>query len=180
MSGSSAVAIQAKWKPREWTAFHESIVIRSMLGKSNTEIATEIGYTPQHVSNILNSPEASMARRRVLEVLRTGVASSIDERLSDLADKAVVRLSQVMNDDELFEKSPFAVVDRGLSILRGVGRLKTQSDINAANQTNIKSAIFMSPGDAELLRLGIQKADEAQRLHGPIKTEVEVVPEAAD
>src|SRR6266702_5236825 len=144
-----------KWRPKKWEAMHEQIVVLSCLGRSNKQIAELFGYTPQHICNILGTPEASLVRRRVLDNLRDSVKSNLDQSLEDLADQSVIRLKEVMFDDELFEKSPFAVVDRGLAVLRGVGRLKSGSD----NSTNVNKAIILSAEDSKILREGAARAD---------------------
>ena len=157
-----------KWRPRKWEAMHEQIVVLSCLGRSNKQIAEIFGYTPQHICNILGTPEASLVRRRVLDNLRDSVKSNLDQSLEDLADQSVIRLKEVMFDDDLFEKSPFAVVDRGLAVLRGVGRLKSGDD----NSTKVGKAIIMSSEDAKKLIEGTAAADEAKRLNPPRKEEV--------
>lgn len=157
-----------KWQPRKWEAMHEQMVILSTLGRSNVSIAEMFGYTPQHVCNVLNTPQADLIRRRVLDNLRESATKQIDGSLEDLADQSLVRMKQIMYDDDLFEKSPFAVVDRGLSILRGVGKLRSEQSMN----TNVKNAIFMSKEDASALLDGMKAADEAKRLN-PVPIEVE-------
>lgn len=156
-----------KWRPKKWEALYEQMVILSTLGKSNVEIGAHFGYTPQHVSNVLNSPEAALTRRRILEVLRETAHQGIDQSMKDLEEQSITRLKQVMYNDELFEKSPFAVVDRGLQVLKGVGRFKT-----AEGGTNIGRAVFIDVETAKVLREGIARADEAKRLNAPEPIEV--------
>src|SRR5437773_2028363 len=149
-----------RWRPRKWEAMYEQIVILSTLGKSNVDLAAHFGYTPQHICNILASPEASLTRRRVLEVLRDSAHQGIDESMRDLEEQSIARLKTLMYDDELYNKSPFAVVDRGLQILKGVGRFKTGDE-----KLNVGKAVFIDSESAKILREGITKADEAKRLN---------------
>lgn len=165
----------AKWQPKKWEAMHEQIVLLSTLGRSNVQIAQMFGYTPQHICNILNTPEASLIRRRVLENLRESVKSSMDQKMDDLADQSVHRLTELMYDDDLYSKSPFQVVDRGLAILRGVGKMKSG---DAPGTGPIKNAIIMSSEDAKMLKEGAERAIEARKLNAP--KEIEVEPAAAD
>ena len=164
-----------KWRPRRWEAMHEEIVLLSCIGKSNAEIAAQFKYTPQHISNILNCPEAAITRRRALEVLRIGAHASITDRLKDLEDQAVKRLQEVMYDDELFTKSPFAVVDRGLQLLKGVGRLKGTEDGKApANRI-----LILDAESSKMLKEGLAASKEAHRLNPPEAFE-EIVIEKKD
>lgn len=157
-----------KWQPKKWEAMHEQMVILSTLGRSNVDIARMFGYTPQHIANVLTTPQADICRRRVLDNLRESAVKQIDGSLEDLADQSLVRLKQVMYDDDLFEKSPFAVVDRGISVLRGVGKLRAESSPGM----NVKNALFMAKEDAAALLEGMKAADEAKRLN-PVPVEVE-------
>jgi hypothetical protein len=160
-----------KWQPKRWEAMHEQMVLMSTLGRSNVAIAEAFGYTPQHVCNVLNTPQADIIRRRVLNTLRESAVKQIDGSLEDLADQSIVRLKQVMYDDDLFSKSPFAVVDRGISVLRGIGKLRAEN----APGVNVKNAIFMTPEDAKTLHDGMTRADEAKRLNPtPIEVEAKV------
>lgn len=156
-------AVLERWKPKKWEPFHEQIVALSCMGRSNKEIAETFGYTPQHISNIINTPQAALVRRRILTNLQEKVDAGIPRRLGDLADKATQRVAQVLFDDNLFERSPFAVVDRSLAVLRGVGKLKTVSEMEGGNKTN--NTIIFTSEDAADIRAGLAKAREASERH---------------
>src|SRR5689334_12260583 len=97
-----------RWQPKRWEAMHEQMVIMSALGRSNVEIARTFGYSAQQVCNILNSDEASIVRARVLDQLRKTAVKQLDGSLEDLATQSIIRMKEVMYDDDLFAKSPFA------------------------------------------------------------------------
>lgn len=159
-----------RWRPKEWTPIYEQIVILSAMGHSNKQLAETFKYSPQQISNIVCTPEAKLTRRRVLESLQQKAEDGIPTRLSVLADKATQRIAQVLHDDALFERSPFAVVDRGLSLLRGVGKLKTAAEADSqASQQNI---LILAGEDASEIRAGLKKAREARDNH-PVGIEVE-------
>lgn len=61
---------------RLW-AHHHEMIARKAMGETNIEIAQDMGYTPQTVSNIVNSP-VGIAK---IEQIVTG----IDERAMDIA-----------------------------------------------------------------------------------------------
>src|SRR5713101_2240938 len=152
-----------RWRPKEWTPIYEQIVILSAMGHSNKQLAEAFKYSTQQISNIVCTPEAKLTRRRVLESLQQKAEDGIPTRLSALADKATQRLAQVLHDDALFERSPFAVVDHGLSLLRGVNKLKTASEADhAGNQPDI---LILTGEDAQDFRDGIKKAREAREKH---------------
>lgn len=158
-----------RWRPKEWTPVYEQIVVLSCgMNRSNVELGEMFGFTPQHISNILNTPEASLVRRRVLETLREKVDGGLPKRLSDLADKATQRVAQVMYDDAVFERSPFAVVDRALRVLAGVGRLRNAETPPGDTTNNI---LVLSGEAAQDIRDGLRKSREAREMH-----EIEVLP----
>lgn len=159
-----------RWRPKEWTPVYEQIVILSCgMNKSNKELGDMFGFTPQHISNILCTPEASLVRRRVLETLREKVDGGLPRRLSDLADKATQRVAQVLYDDAIFERSPFAVVDRSLAVLRGVGKLRSAEEAKGDTTNNV---LILAGETANELRDGLRKAREAQ-LKNPVEIVVE-------
>lgn len=151
-----------RWQPKKWEAMHEQMVIMSALGRSNVEIAKTFGYSAQQVCNILASDEATIVRARTLDTLRKTAVKQLDGALEDLATQSIIRMKEVMYDDDLFTKSPFAVVDRGLAILRGVGKLRADGASSAAPRT-----IVMSTEDAAAIAAGLKVADEAKRLNAP-------------
>lgn len=160
-----------KWVPKRWEIWHEQVVALSCIGKSNTEIASHFGYTPQHISNILNTPEASLVRRRLLDNLRERIDTSIPAKLDMIALKAVERLDSLINNDEIYERSPFAVVDRGLQVIKGLQHLKDKTDGVVKERT-----IIMPPEIALRLAAGLEKAREARRLNDGEVVEVNVEP----
>lgn len=156
----------AKWAPKKWQPMYEEMVALSCAGRSNKTIAEKFGYTEQHISTILNCPKAKMVRRDMLELLRKSVESRMEERVKDLQDVALKRLTQVLTDDRLYEASPFAVVDRGLQVLKGTGVLRSEAAAGSGG-INAKNAIFIGGEAADAIREGLKAADEARRLHSP-------------
>jgi hypothetical protein len=159
---SGRAAKFTRWRPKKWHVMYDQIVALDTIGKSRDEIAKLFGYTPQHVSNIVNCPEAAITRGRLLEQLNARSVEKLSASLETLAVQAKKRLAQVLYDDDLFERSPFAVVDRGLTVLAGVGRLKTKAE---ASKMNVERAIIFTSDDAKAIQESLKKADIARKLH---------------
>src|SRR6266850_7034341 len=74
-----------KWKPKRWHPVYEEIVLLGALGYANTEIAREKGFTKEHVSNVLNTPQAKMIQAIILKQMEkkreTVMEETIDMRL---------------------------------------------------------------------------------------------------
>lgn len=151
-----------KWKPRKWDVVYDQIVVLDTLGKPQKEIAEMFGYTVQHVSNIVNCPQASLTRGKVLDHLSKNAIAKISDNLEALAVQAKKRVAQVLYDDDLYARSPFAVVDRGIAVLRGVNKLRSEGE---ASKVRVDRAIIFTADDAKAVREALTKADEALTKH---------------
>lgn len=152
-----------KWVPKRWRPEYERIVAYAVLGLPNTVIADKVNKTPQHISNILNLPEAQRRQLELLEKLKKQVDISIPETLEYVAQKTTERLKSLIDNDELFEKSPFAVIDRGMDVLKGLSHLRGGG--NGSGPTVNGNVIILPAGAAQNLMEGLSKADEAVRMH---------------
>ena len=150
-----------KWEPTRWEPIYEQFVALSCIGYSNKYIADLFKYTPVHISNVLNSKQGKKLKALILERLRSTVTSTIDKRLEDIADKTVERLTNLVNDDELFDKSPFAVVDRGIAVLKGLSHLKPD---DTRSPLNINKALILSDAAASTLARAMEKSDRAKEI----------------
>lgn len=164
-------AVSKKWRPVKWESMYDEWIVRSCLGESNLAIAERFKYTPQHVSNILNTPQAKLLRRQLMESLRKNIELKTEERIAHLQDKAFQRLTQLLDDDKLQESHPFAMADRAMSILKGVGVMRPES----GNTVDARGANIFSAEVSKLIAEGMAKAKEA-RLLNPGSVAVDVTP----
>lgn len=166
-------AITKKWRPTKWEPMYDEWIVRSCLGESNLAIAGRYKYTPQHVCTILNTPQAKILRRQLMESLRKGIELKTEERLAHLQDKAFQRLTQLMDDDKQMESHPFAMADRSMAILKGLGIFKVDGGTVINNN---KNSIFTAEVSA-IIGEGIKKAQEARLLNpGTGTVAVDVTP----
>ena len=162
-------ATATRWEPKVWEVNYEEIVIASTIGLSNEELAKKFNFTPQHISNILQTPQAALTRRRILDELQKRALDSIPQRMTAIADKAVQRLHNLLHDDERYAQSPFAVVDRGLQVLKGVGVLREEKNMQ------VDKAIILTGEQSTDLLEGLVKANRAKDLNKGIFIEAEVI-----
>ena len=153
-----------KWQPKKWRPEYDRIVGYSVLGKSNIEIAVTFGLTKEHVSTILNLPQAKELAEKLAIATKERMLSNIPETLDYVARKTTERLKQMIDNDDLFEKSPFAVIDRGVDVLKGLQHLKGGG--NGSTGINVGNAIIVPADQAKDFFGGMTKADEARRLNG--------------
>jgi len=155
-----------RWKPKVWRPEYDRMVAFSVCGKSNIWIAKQLGFTPEHVSNILHQDEAVALAERLQQKLRENIEINIPTVLDEIAVKSVERLKAIMDNDELFQKSPFAVVDRGMDVLKGLNHLRTKGESsNNGNTTNI-GTVIIAPNQTSDILDGLERVKEVKRIHG--------------
>lgn len=148
----------SRW-PKKWDPMYEQWVVLSAAGKSNKDIAELYNYTPQQVSNILTSPMAQIARRKIYDALHKGIEEGIPKRLEMLADKAVQRVAEVLYDDDLASRSPFQVADRSIMVLKGLGKMR---DETKAGNTHTERTLVLPLELALQIKNGMQSLKRAQ------------------
>jgi hypothetical protein len=156
-----------KWVPKKWKPEYERIVGLSCLGESNKKIAQMMGFTPEHVSTILNLPQAEELRELVLSKLREKNVESATEVLGRIGIKTAVLLEKAIDNKQFTEnpKTMFALIDRGLDVLRGTGLLRT-TGVSGSAGVAAQNALVLQGDAADRFVEGMIKADESKRIHG--------------
>lgn len=165
-----------KWNPRKWHPVYEEVVLLSAMGYKNIEIAERMGYTAVHISNILNTKQAEVILGVIEHRMRNKhidvKEKSIEERFEALATKAVKRCEDVINDDELAEKSPFGVFDRSIKFLRAVGKIKDPEE-EKETRADFRIPVAAAAG----IREGLRLAMEVRNRHAlPVGESIELQP----
>lgn len=157
---------RVKWRPKEWRVEYSRIVGYSALGMGNEAIGLKVGFTKEHVSSILNMPRAKELMAVLLTKLEAKITDNIPEVLNESAIIASKRINEVLKDDVLARKSPFAVAGLALDVLKGVGHLKGGGNGApvAPNVTNV-GAVIISPNQQSSIMDGLQKIQEVRMLH---------------
>jgi len=150
-----------KWVPKTWEIWMTEAVLLSSKGMSNTELATHFNVTPQHISNITNTPQAALIRREVMDALQERVQTTTVRRLESIASKTVERLDRMVHDDAAFKESPFQIIDRGMKVLEGIGKLQRKD----AGKINVDKAIILSGQHSFELLEGMREAEEVKKLY---------------
>lgn len=157
--------VLTKWKPKKWQPEYERMVAYSFMGMSNKMIALKMGYTPVHVSNVLNLEEAEALRLQLMARMRENVTVNIPSVLEQVAGETAQRLLSLMKDDTKFEttQSSLAIIDRGMDVLKGLRHLKSDkpSDSSGINATNV----IIGGAAADNLIAGLNKANEVRQIH---------------
>lgn len=149
-----------KWNPKKWHPVYEDIVLQSCLGFSNIEIAKDRGYTPQHISNILNTPQATIIRTQLIKQIERKRSESIEARLEKLAYKAMDRIEDVMMNDEFANKEKLGIFDRSITVLKSVGKIKPEGGMTVNNNTMI-----ISDEGLKRIEAAFKLSSDAEKLH---------------
>jgi hypothetical protein len=149
-----------KWEPLKWEANYEEIVNLSTRGYSNTYLAQKFGYHKQHISNILQTTEAQTIRSQVIEHMRAGSIKNAEERLAACYETATKRIYDTLHDDELYENAKLSVMDRSMSFLTRMGKMKGEND----NSTTTNNVVIGDEAAARILA-GLRLSDQAKSMH---------------
>lgn len=152
--------INPKWNPSKWHPEYEKVVGLATLGYTNIQISQMVGYSKEHVSNILNTPTAKTLLFKASRRLRETVFERMEDRLESIASKTVERMHELIHDDEKFDQKPLAIIDRGIKIMQGIGKLKTENNSTVNNNGPVITGEAM-----QILMEGMSKADAAKKLH---------------
>lgn len=138
-----------RYKPKRWHPEFDLIVISSIAGKDNEELARIFGYTPQHISNILCTEQAQEIRNKVRSDIDTTFTKDIKDRLNDINEGAIKSLEQffVTERETRYEASPFLFVDRAMRYLDKQNN-NPNPNPNAVNNGTINNFNFNHPTKA--------------------------------
>ncbi len=162
-----------KWVPKRWRPEYEVIVSLSSTGLSHQAVADRFfelsgtRYTIQHISNIVNTPEAKNFQAKTVAHIRGNFVESVSDHLERANHKAINIVEKLLDDGDKYEESPFNVIDRALAFMKITSK-PTQVATPAAvvNNNNNNSVMVMTADAAKIIREGTSKADEVARLYG--------------
>lgn len=166
-----------KWDPQKWEPAYDLMVILS-LTKSNKDIAEYLGYTPEHVSNVLTSPTGYEKKAEIIQQGRDKLAGTLQARAAQVADLGMKRLHEILNDDVIMKKPAiaFAAIDRAFAAKKtfipepekknSVTLVQGNVNNTSITQNVDKQAIFTGP-QTEAIASGLEKLAEIKKLHAP-------------
>lgn len=128
-----------RYAPKRWKPEFSLIVMDSISGMENDEIAEKYGYTKQHISNILCTSQAAEMRRNVQTKINEHFEGSLKERLAVVQEQAVRHIEDFISARNGFEnvkKDPFGFIDRVIKVAGSGGSLGDKSGSNNVSVTN--------------------------------------------
>lgn len=105
-----------KWKPKVWRPEYERAVAMSAMGVSNKEIARCLSFTPEFISMILCLEESKLRMQEFTSRLKEQNNIDVIEVGTKVLGKTLQRLSDMLDNEDKFQESPFSIIDRGLRV----------------------------------------------------------------
>lgn len=142
-----------RYKPVKWEPKFNQIVFDYLAvpGITHEELGKKYEFSPAHIGNILNSPQAGLIKESLSNNIVSRNQESIPILLATSAKKVVQRVADFMSDDDLYTRNPFAFIDRTLKIGAAIGAIK--EDGNGVNNTPSVSNTQINIGDSAIKEL---------------------------
>ncbi len=152
-----------KWAPKTWKPIHEEIVALHCAGAPHAMIAAKLNKSEQYVSRICNTPQAAIIKRHALALMVKNNRDFQEERFSQMAARAMERISDVLEDDQLAKDEPFAVVDKAFKLLSQTGVIGPKKD-SGDTHIHAKNVTVNSLKQTAIIELkdGLAKATEVR------------------
>lgn len=148
-----------KWQPKKWKMEYEKVVMYDLMGLKGYEIAEKMGYTPQHVYNILGCDEAIAITKALINRTRRDKGVDIAGNITEIQELTVKRLRDCLKDDTTFEESRLGFISKGIDVMKGVGDY-----LKAQPSTQINNQFTIPPSVADRFLEGLEKSDRAREL----------------
>ncbi len=156
---------------QNWQPIHTAIVM-AMLQKNHVEtVATEFGYHPVHIRNLMRTPQARKIREQVqAEVLKDRI-ENFDHNVAAACVTAFDNMMEFINNKEMKERNPFGFFDKNLAALNALNKMKgsptpEHSEGNRGNTTNnVQVNVINTPEVRDQLSKGLESLMLAQELH---------------
>lgn len=151
--GKNILRKNPKWQPREWRPVYAQIVFADSIGLPNTEIGLKYGFTAQHISNILNLPQAIRLREQLANRIQERMLDGIPGRLEVIADNAVKNIEAVIGNEELLNKAPMQMLRSSMEYLKLQGKLTGDSP-----KTTVNNTLVIGDAGAKQMLEGLMKS----------------------
>lgn len=148
-----------KWQPKKWKMEYEKVVMYDLMGLKGYEIAEKMGFTPQHVYNILGCDEAIAITKALISRTRRDKGKDIAGNITEIQELTVKRLRDCLKNDDDFNESKIGFITKGIDVMKGVGDYLKQ-----VPSTQVNNQFTIPPSVADRFLEGLEKSDRAREL----------------
>jgi hypothetical protein len=158
-----------KWQPGVWLPEYEMIVAESCKGRSNEDIANQYNFTPQHISNILNTEEARAIKQEVVKAIRSKSLELMKVQYSEIEEKSISNIHEVLHESVTAENM-FGMFDRSIVALKGLGKLQEEAKAGVVNN-NTTNVMVINNGQETAITKGLKDLVDIATLHKNVNGE---------
>jgi len=159
---------EKRWNPTDWRPEYEQVLAMTCRGLSNIYIAEKFNLTPQHISNIINSEQGKLIQKEFIQGIRQFQVEQGEELIGGIQNKAIQRIQEMFENDELAQESPFGVHDRAVGFLKAIGKFQSEKVVENQTTTINNTTILKQETVLNQLNIGLGKANEARRLNSGV------------
>lgn len=165
--GGAANQYNKNWKP-----IHTSIVLDYAQGRSISQLAEKYGFASSTIGNIVRTKKA----RGILARIEGNILRNGTESFPDAVKKGKIlafqRMQELLQNDTLAEKAPFAFFDKAAKSFELFAKYETpeSSDPKSVQNTNVQMNIFSNPEQVSALTDGLNKALEVSQRYAELSS----------
>lgn len=145
----------ASYIVKDWQAWMTEAVILHASGVSVPELRVRFQKTDTHIRNILNTEQANTIIRKLQSEALKNTKVETSERITAIKEAALTQMQELITNEDLKEKSPFAFWDATRKTLDSLSRMESPTVSQAQNisiQQNVQNIVSSSPDILSRLR----------------------------
>lgn len=158
------------YTPKNWKPMHTAIVVDYAQGRTISQLAEKYNLASSTVGNIVRSSQAkAMLSRIEANILKNG-SEAFPEAVKKGKILAFQRMQELLTNDTLAEKAPFAFFDRAAKAFETFSKYETPEHSSSVQQTNtnVQLNIFQNPEQVAALTDGLNKALEVSQRYAEL------------
>lgn len=168
--GASGSNYAKNWKP-----IHTSIVLDYAQGRTISQLADKYGFADSTIANIIRTTKAKEILARIENNILKNGTESFPEAIKKGKILAFQRMQELLTNDTLAEKAPFAFFDRAQKAFESFSKYDTpevspQNGVpSQQNNMNVQLNIFNNPEQVSALTDGLNKALEVSQRYADLE-----------
>lgn len=158
---------------KNWKPIHTSIVLDYAQGRSISQLSEKYGFADSTIANIVRTKKAKEILGRIEQNILKNGTEAFPEAIKKGKILAFERMQQLLSNDALAEKAPFAFFDRAAKAFETFSKYEapeTPTPNSPANQTNVQMNIFSNVEQVSALTEGLNKALEVSQRYAELSS----------
>lgn len=153
---------------RNWKPIHTTIVLDYAQGRTIAQLSEKYGLAQSTIGNIVRTKKARDILARIESNILKNGTEAFPEALKKGKILAFQRMTELLQNDTLAEKAPFAFFDRAQKAFESFAKYETPEVSQPNNQTNVQLNIFNNPEQVSALTDGLSKALEVSQRYAEL------------